>query len=100
MPENEVATAKPGEGDSRLRRVLHGGISSVAQKGIAMLLSAISLPLTVRYLGAQQYGIWVTISTTVVMLQVMDLGIANSLANLISVSFTPDDRAGAQSYYA
>lgn len=86
--------------DPRLTSILKGGTSSIVQKGCALLISAISLPLTVRYLGAQQYGIWVTISSIVVMLSVMDLGIANTLTNMISRSFARDDRSSAQRYYA
>jgi len=42
----------------------------------------------------------VTISTTVVMLAVMDFGIAFTLTNLIARAFADDDRAAAQRYYA
>ena len=86
--------------DSRLRRVLHGGMSSLLQKAAALAISAVALPLTVRYLGPQRYGIWVTISSMVVMLQVMDLGIANSLTNLISRSYANDDPHSARRSYA
>jgi O-antigen/teichoic acid export membrane protein len=109
MPETVADSSEmAGKRDNRLRRVLHGGASSLLERGAALLISAISLPLTVRYLGPQQYGIWVTISSMVVMLQVMDLGIANSLTNMISRAYArehdiaaqPEARAEAQRYYA
>ena len=50
-------------------------------------MSAISIPLTVRYLGAEMYGVWVTIGTTLAMLAVMDLGIGNTLTNSISEAY-------------
>lgn len=86
--------------DPRLARILHGGASALVSRGVALLVSAITLPLTIRYLGPLQYGIWITISTTVVMLAVMDLGIANTLTNLISRAYALNDRAAAQRYYA
>lgn len=86
--------------DPRLARILHGGASALVSRGVALLVSAITLPLTIRYLGPLQYGIWITISTTVVMLAVMDLGIANTLTNMISRAYALDDRAAAQRYYA
>jgi len=86
--------------DPRLGRILHGGASSFLQRGAALLISLVSLPLTVRYLGPQRYGIWITISSMVVMLSVMDLGIANSLTNMISRAYARDDRTEAQRYYA
>lgn len=72
----------------------------MVSRGVALLVSAITLPLTIRYLGPLQYGIWITISTTVVMLAVMDLGIANTLTNMISRAYALDDRAAARRYYA
>lgn len=86
--------------DPRLSRVLKGGFSGLAGRGIALLVSAVTLPMTIRYLGAVEYGIWVTISTTVVMLAVLDLGIANSLTNHISRAFADDSEELALRYYA
>lgn len=86
--------------DTRLARILHGGASALVSRGVALLVNAVTLPLTIRYLGPLEYGIWVTISTTVVMLAVMDLGVANTLTNMISRAYAMDDREAAQRYYA
>jgi O-antigen/teichoic acid export membrane protein len=86
--------------DARLASIFKGGVSSLVQKGFALLISAVSLPLTVRYLGPQRYGIWVTISSMVVMLSVMDLGVANTLTTMISRAYARDDRTAARQYYA
>ena len=86
--------------DPRLSRIFHGSASALLSRGFALLMSAVSLPLTVRYLGPERYGIWVTVSTTVVMMSVLDLGIANSLTNLISRAYAGDDKLAAQRSYA
>lgn len=86
--------------DPRLSRIFKGGLTGIAGKGMAMAVSAITLPLTVRYLGSLEYGIWVTISTTVVMLSVLDLGIANSLTNSISKAYAMEDEEMARNYFA
>jgi O-antigen/teichoic acid export membrane protein len=86
--------------DPRLARMLHGGLSGIVVRGFAMLVSLITLPLNVRYLGKVEYGIWVTISSSVVMLSVLDLGIASTLTNFISEAFAEDDRPKAQGYFA
>ena len=86
--------------DKRLGRVLHGGLSALFGRGIGLLVSAITLPLTVRYLGPERYGIWVTVSTSVVMLSILDLGIANSLTNSISRAYAAGDRLLARRFYA
>jgi O-antigen/teichoic acid export membrane protein len=86
--------------DPRLQRMVHGGLSSFLVRGVAMLISLVTLPITVRYLGTLEYGVWVTVSTSVVMLSVLDLGIAATLTNFISESYAADDRAAAQGYFS
>ena len=86
--------------DPRLSRILNGGLTSLLGRGTALLVSAITLPLTVRYLGSLEYGVWVTISTSVVMLAVLDLGIANTLTNFISKAYSDSDDEQAQRYLA
>jgi O-antigen/teichoic acid export membrane protein len=84
----------------RYRSIVEAVASGVLSKGAILLVSAISVPLTVRYLGAEQYGIWITISTTMTLLAVMDFGIANSLTNFISDAFAKDNRELAGRYAA
>lgn len=67
-------------------------------KGFVLVVNAISIPITVRYLGAESFGVWVTISTTLSMLLVLDLGVANSLTNFISEAYANDDCERASTY--
>jgi O-antigen/teichoic acid export membrane protein len=83
-----------------LGRILHGGLSGLAGKGMGLLVSFFTLPLTVRYLGRVEYGVWITISSTVLMLSVLDLGIANTLTNAIAKANAKDDRDLARRYFA
>jgi O-antigen/teichoic acid export membrane protein len=57
------------------------------------------VPLTVRYLGSEGYGLWITISSTVTMFFVMDIGIAATLTNLISEAYAHDDKQRAANYF-
>jgi O-antigen/teichoic acid export membrane protein len=86
--------------DPRFARVLKGGVSGVVGKTTTVLANAISLPIAVRYLGREQYGFWVTISTTIMMLAVLDLGIANTLTNCISRAYAERSDEMAKRYYA
>ncbi|HEX3966513.1 MAG TPA: oligosaccharide flippase family protein [Edaphobacter sp.] len=92
--------AKLKKDDPRFARVLKGGLSGAVGKATAVLVSAVSLPITVRYLGREQYGFWVTISTTIMMLAVLDLGIANTLTNCISRAYAERSEEMAKRYYA
>ena len=86
--------------DPRFARVLHGSASGLASRGFTLLINIVTLPLTLHYLGRLQYGIWVTVSTSVAMLAVLDLGIANTLTNFIAEAHAKDDREQAQRYFA
>ena len=86
--------------DPRLARMLYGGASSLLARGLSVVISLVTLPLTVRYLGRLEYGVWITISTSVVMINVLDLGIANTLNNFISRAYARDDRDQAARYFA
>lgn len=86
--------------DPRLARMLHGSASGIIGRGLGLLISLITVPITVRYLGKLEFGIWTTISTSIAMLSVLDLGIANTLTNLISEAYALNDREKAQQYYA
>ncbi len=102
-PARESTPASSGptsedRGRKRYSRILGAGLSAIASKGVLVGSSLISIPIAVRYLGATQFGIWTTINTTLTMLLVLDLGIANTLTNLISEAFAREDRVSAGSY--
>ena len=86
--------------DPRIARVFHGSLTALIGRGLTVLVNVVTLPLTLRYLGKLEFGIWVTVSTSVVMLSVLDLGIANSLTNFIAEASAKDDRPKALSSFA
>jgi O-antigen/teichoic acid export membrane protein len=58
----------------------------------------ISIPLTLNYLGAERYGLWVAISSLITLLGFADLGMGNGLLNAIAEANGRNDRKGAESY--
>ena len=76
-----------------------GGVVGRGRAAAERRLTLISLPLAVRYLGAERYGVWATITTTVVWINLLDLGIANTLTNNISRAYALDDKASAARYF-
>jgi O-antigen/teichoic acid export membrane protein len=86
--------------DKRYRRIWSAAVSALLGKGTMVLVSVITVPLTVRYLGAESYGLWITISSTVTMFFVFDIGIANTLTNLISEAYASNDRERAAASFA
>ena len=86
--------------DTRLSRVLLGSVSALFGRGLAVLVNAVLLPVILRYLGKLEFGIWITISTSVLMLSVLDLGIANTLTNFIAEAHAEEDQEKAVRFYA
>jgi O-antigen/teichoic acid export membrane protein len=74
--------------------------SGAAARLLSATITLVTLPLAVRYLGAERYGVWATITTTVVWINLLDLGIANTLTNSISRAYALDDKASAARYFS
>ena len=74
--------------------------SGAAAKVLSASLTLVSLPLAVRYLGPERFGLWATIASTVVFLNLLDLGIASTLTNHIARAYAVGDREYAARYTA
>lgn len=84
----------------RLTRIKLTIFSSFMARGLSVLVSLISVPLTLNYLGAERYGLWLTINSIVGVFTFADLGIGNGLLNVISDAFGKKDVAKARAYIA
>jgi O-antigen/teichoic acid export membrane protein len=102
LPDLEPQTETNEQYDSRrrYRGILEAGVSAFISKGAVLVANLLTIPIVVRYLGPVQFGIWATITTSVSLLLVMDLGIANTLTNLISEAYAHADRKLAGTYSA
>ena len=85
---------------TRGRRIAAAASSGAAARVLSSLLTLVSLPLAVRYLGAERFGVWATVTSTVVFLNLLDLGIASTLTNHIAKSYAVGDREHAARYTA
>ncbi len=69
---------------------------SASARGVGILVSFITVPLVIGYLGADRYGMWLTISSLFLVLGPLDLGIGLGLLQIVSDSTGPDDRERAR----
>ncbi len=69
---------------ARYRGIVLGGGFAGLSKFISLLSVAITVPLTVRYLESERYGMWMTISSLLGLLAFADLGIGNGLVSTIA----------------
>lgn len=84
----------------RTKLAAYGAIANVIAKGSFFAASFISVPLTVSYLGAEQYGIWIAISTLIAWLNISDFGFTSSLTNALSEANGKNDTSLAQRFVA
>lgn len=89
-----------GRAANRRRQVIRAVGSALLGRGGVFVANAISVPILVRYLGAEEYGLWITISMSLGMLISLDVGIANTVTNLISEAYAHDDREAAGRYFS
>ena len=85
---------------SRGGRIAAAVSSGAAARVLSALATLLALPLAVRYLGAERFGVWATITSTVPFLNLLDLGIAGTLTNYIARSYATGDRRFAAQYTA
>jgi O-antigen/teichoic acid export membrane protein len=85
--------SKPGGREKeRHRRILLSSIASFSAKIIGITALIISTPLTLDYLGIERFGVWMTVSSLIVVFGFADLGIGNGLLNVISEANGRDDK--------
>ena len=68
----------------RVASIIQGLLSGVANRMIGVVVSFLSVPLTIGYLGPERYGAWTLISSLLAWLNLADLGIGNGLTNAIA----------------
>ena len=91
-------SAPTNERERRSRSIVRGTAAALVARGIGSLTGIITVPLTVRYLGGERYGAWMTISSLLVFLGFGDFGLASSLTNALGRAFGAEDRASARRY--
>jgi len=85
----DTATGE-GRTDERYRRAAWSTITHLLSKGLAMAVMVLSVSWTITYLGAERFGIWMTIASFAGMLTFLDLGVGNALINHIAENAARD----------
>lgn len=84
----------------RTRNYLHQIKGAVVYKAVAMLASFLAIPLMIRYLGQEQFGVWSTLLTVMSWIVFFDLGVGNGLRNKVAEALAKNDKVEAANYIA
>ncbi|HEY0796071.1 MAG TPA: oligosaccharide flippase family protein [Acidisarcina sp.] len=95
LSPGDLATPE-GRSRERYRRVALTWLAATATRVIGLGTSLVSVPLTLRYLGVERYGMWMTITSIVIMLGSADLGMGNGLITLVADAMGREDREEAR----
>ena len=79
-----------GRTQERYRRAAWSTVTNLLSKGLAMVVILLSVNWTISYLGAERFGIWMTIASFAGMLTFLDLGVGNALINHIAENAAQD----------
>jgi O-antigen/teichoic acid export membrane protein len=85
-----------GRSAERYRRIAWSTALATVARLTGMATSFITVPLVVGYLGKEQYGMWITMSSLVAALGPLDLGIGLGLLTVVSDAYGRDDREAAR----
>src|ERR1700761_36866 len=94
-----ITKSSTNRGVERYRRAGITASSSFVAKALNILISFLSVPLTIHYLGSERYGVWLTISSLLTWMALTDFGLSgNALVNVLSESSGKDDLETARQY--
>lgn len=82
----------------RSKRAVQNVVASLIFKGTSILISLLLVPLTLSYLNAYEYGIWLTLSSVMTWIYVLDIGLGNGLRNKLSEALALKDLNLAKTY--
>jgi O-antigen/teichoic acid export membrane protein len=81
--------------DRNRRAMLTGSVSTLARV-VQIATSLITVPLTLKYLGNERFGLWMTISSVLAMAAFADFGVGNGVLNTVAKAFGKDDMGGVR----
>lgn len=74
--------------NKRIVFVIKNAFSGLIAKIINVIVSILTIPLVLNYLGVDNYGVWALVSSLVLIMQVFDLGIGNGLITICAREFS------------
>ena len=70
----------------------------IVLKAISIFLTYLLVPIVLKYLGTEKYGIWVTIFSVMSWVYTFDVGVGNGLKLRLTESLSNKDIVKAKEY--
>lgn len=96
IPRKPEVLTDVSRGAERNRRAVLTGSMSTLARVVQIGTSLITVPLTLRYLGNERFGLWMTISSVLAMASFADFGVGNGVLNTVAKAFGKDDMEGVR----
>jgi O-antigen/teichoic acid export membrane protein len=85
-------------GNARSQKIKINIVYSLGIKGISIATSFIMVPVTLKYLGTTDFGIWLTLSSVIAWFGFFDIGLGNGLRNKFTEAKAQGDIILARTY--
>lgn len=90
--------AKLNNGHERSVRAYKNILLAIVYKGLGVIIGFAYFPISLEYLGAAKFGIFLTLVSIVDWFAEMDIGIGNGLRNKLGQAIASGDESKAQGY--
>jgi O-antigen/teichoic acid export membrane protein len=92
-------TSSPeGRSRERYRLIALNSIGAVGARAAAIAVSLATVPITLRYLGRAEYGLWAAITSLTTWVALLDFGVLNGLLNAVAEAHGREDRRALREY--
>lgn len=93
-----LVMSKINQGHERSVKAKKNILLSLVLRGLSIIISVVSVPITLSYINVSQYGIWITMSSLIVWLGFFDIGLTQGLRNKFAEAVAVGDDNLAQIY--
>ena len=84
--------------DKRSLKAKKNIIASFFIKGVGILTHLLLVPITLNYLNAYEYGIWLALNSILMWINTFDIGLGNGLRNKLSEALAQNKKEIARAY--
>ena len=85
-------------GDLRTQLAKKNIFFSLIIKGVSLIIYLLIVPLTLNYLKAEEYGLWLTLSSVLMWINYFDIGLGQGLRNKLTEALAVEDYKLGQKY--